>query len=209
MRLLQLNYNAGRIPFMHSLNDIWTASIYFHATCLPLPPWTAMIKDDHLQKERPTTMIPSFSNATPLLLLQNLWRTTTMIPGNNQDTISLSLFLSLFVATGLPLCQLAIKWFIVGWACKICKKIACFATFVSGTADMAHFATCLQWQKKTMVTFTWVTVHNPQESDNATIQLHEESFIKVIEKFIIVLTKVIILTEIPRLLPMTANGLLL
>jgi len=96
----------------------------------------------------------------------------------------------------------------VGCACKICKKIACFATLVSGTADTEHFATWLQPQKKIMVTFTWVAVHNPQESDNTTIQLHEESFIKVIEKFIILLAKVKILREIPRLLPTMASGLL-
>jgi len=95
----------------------------------------------------------------------------------------------------------------MGCACKICKKIACFATSISGTADTAHFATGLQRQKKTMVTFTWVAVHNPQESDNATIQLREESFIKVIKKFIILLAKVKILRETPRLLPTMASGL--
>jgi len=73
---------------------------------------------------------------------------------------------------------------------------------------MAHYATWLQKQKKTMVTFMWAVVHNPQESDNTTIQLCEESFIKDIKTFIILLAKVIILNEIPRLLPMMASGLL-
>jgi len=59
-----------------------------------------------------------------------------------------------------------------------------------------------------MVTFTWVAVHNPQESDNTTIQLRKESFTKVIKKFIILLAKVKILREIPRLLPTMASGLL-
>jgi len=72
MCLPQLDDNAGRIPLIHSLNGIGIASVYFHAMCLLLPPLTAMIKDDHLQKEHPTTMIPSFSNAMPLPLLQNL-----------------------------------------------------------------------------------------------------------------------------------------
>ena len=164
MCLLQLDNNAGRIPLMHSLSGVWKASIYFHATCLPLPPHTAMIKDVHLQKEPLNFDSPSFKcNAFATF--------AKFINNNNNDPweypryhFSVSLSLS-FCCNGLPLCHLVIKWFIVGCACKICKKIACFAMSISGTADTVHFATWLQWQKKTMVTFTWVVVHNPQESN--------------------------------------------
>jgi len=44
---------------------------------------------------------------------------------------------------GLPLCRLIDKM-IVGCACKVLKTTASFPTSVSGSADTAQFATCIQ-----------------------------------------------------------------
>ena len=135
------------------------------------------------------------------------WTTTIMIPGNNKDAVSRSICLCLCLQRGCLFVDSSIKWFIVGCACKVLKTIASIPTSVSGTADTAHFATCFPKTKKAMVSFTWVAVRNPQETQYPTIQLCEESFSNVIDNFIILLAKVTILTETPRLLPMTASGL--
>jgi len=59
------------------------------------------------------------------------------------------------------------------------QSFAYFPTSVSGSADTAHFATCFQKTKKTMVNIMWVAVQNPQETRYPTIQLCKESFSNV------------------------------